>query len=45
MTTGLELLRAFGNVETAYGLTPEELCKKVAHSDALIIRSATQVQK
>ena len=40
---GLEILRAFGSVDTSYGLTPDELCEKVAVSDALIIRSETQV--
>lgn len=43
MPAGLKLLREFGNVDTSYDLTPEQLCEKVATSDALIIRSATQV--
>ena len=40
---GLAKLEAFGNVDVALGLTPEQLNEKVKTSDALIIRSATQV--
>jgi D-3-phosphoglycerate dehydrogenase len=40
---GLKLLEEFGSVDVALGLTPEQLCEKVKASDALIIRSATQV--
>ena len=42
-SAGLKLLRDFGNVDTSYNLTPEQLCEKIASADALIIRSATQV--
>ncbi|BDA42854.1 D-3-phosphoglycerate dehydrogenase [Coccomyxa sp. Obi] len=42
---GIELLSQHGDVEKAYGLTPEELCERIANADALIIRSATQVTK
>ncbi|CAL8467506.1 g7044 [Coccomyxa elongata] len=42
---GIELLSQHGDVEKAYGLTPEELCERIATADALIIRSATQVTK
>lgn len=41
--SGLAKLEAFGNVDVALGLTPEQLNEKVKTSDALIIRSATQV--
>jgi D-3-phosphoglycerate dehydrogenase / 2-oxoglutarate reductase len=40
---GLKLLEEFGTVDVALGLSPEQLCEKVKTSDALIIRSATQV--
>ena len=40
---GMKLLEEFGTVDVALGLTPEQLCEKVKTSDALIIRSATQV--
>lgn len=40
---GLKLLGDFGTVDTSYNLTPEQLCEKVKEADALIIRSATQV--
>ncbi|KAJ3704656.1 hypothetical protein LUZ61_008361 [Rhynchospora tenuis] len=42
---GLELLKEFANVECAYNMTPEELCAKVALSDALIVRSGTKVNR
>lgn len=42
---GLEILKAFGNVDVSLGLTPEQLCEKVAGADALIIRSETQVRQ
>ena len=40
---GIELLEQHGEVEQAFDLTPEQLCERIAHADALIIRSATQV--
>ncbi|KAJ4813798.1 D-3-phosphoglycerate dehydrogenase [Rhynchospora pubera] len=42
---GLELLKEFANVDCAYNMTPEELCAKVALSDALIVRSGTKVNR
>ncbi|WOL17364.1 hypothetical protein Cni_G26156 [Canna indica] len=42
---GLALLREFANVECSYKLTPEELRAKVAHCDALIVRSGTKVTR
>eukprot|EP00198_Chlamydomonas_reinhardtii_P003095 XP_001692431.1 D-3-phosphoglycerate dehydrogenase [Chlamydomonas reinhardtii] len=39
---GLDRLRLTCNVETAYGLTQEELCAKVSLVDALIVRSGTK---
>lgn len=42
---GLEVLRAFGNLECAYNLTPEELCAKISSCDALIVRSGTKVTR
>lgn len=42
---GIELLRSFANVDCAYNLSPEELCKKVGESDALIVRSGTKVTR
>ena len=41
---GIKLLEAFGTVDTAYGLSPEDLCQRIKGADALIIRSATQVR-
>ena len=38
------MLEDFGSVDNSHGLTPEQLLEKVSGSDALIIRSATQVQ-
>lgn len=40
---GLDLLNAFGEADCSYDLTPEQLCEKVQHVDALIVRSATKV--
>lgn len=37
------MLKQYANVETAYGLKPEELQAKVSLCDALIVRSATKV--
>ncbi|XP_004305818.1 PREDICTED: D-3-phosphoglycerate dehydrogenase 2, chloroplastic [Fragaria vesca subsp. vesca] len=42
---GLEVLRAFGNLECVYNLTPEELCLKISACDALIVRSGTKVTR
>lgn len=42
---GLEVLRSFGDVECAYGLSPEELCSKISSCDALIVRSGTKVTR
>lgn len=39
---GIDLLSQYGEVETAYNLTPEQLCERIPTADALIIRSATQ---
>ncbi|KAK9845562.1 hypothetical protein WJX84_010894 [Apatococcus fuscideae] len=44
-TPGLSLLEAYGNVDQSFDLTPEQLCEKAKTSDALIIRSATQVTR
>lgn len=41
--SGLDLLRAFGNVTTSDGLSPEELKATIGQYDALIIRSASKV--
>ena len=40
---GVERLRAAGEVEVALGLSPEELKRKVADIDALVVRSETKV--
>ncbi|XP_010476936.1 PREDICTED: D-3-phosphoglycerate dehydrogenase 2, chloroplastic [Camelina sativa] len=42
---GLNLLRDFGDVDCSYELSPEDLKKKVAESDALIVRSGTKVTR
>ena len=42
-STGIKILADYGNVEEAYGMSPAELCQKIKDFDALIIRSATQV--
>lgn len=42
---GLELLRAFANVDCSYELTAEELRAKVSLVDALVVRSGTQVTR
>ncbi|GLJ43217.1 hypothetical protein SUGI_0897180 [Cryptomeria japonica] len=42
---GLEVLRSFANVDCSYGLTPEELCSKISHCDAIIVRSGTKVSR
>ncbi|CAN8292797.1 unnamed protein product [Cochlearia groenlandica] len=42
---GINLLREFGDVDCSYDLSPEDLKKKVAVSDALIVRSGTRVTR
>ncbi|KAK3425550.1 hypothetical protein EUGRSUZ_F02299 [Eucalyptus grandis] len=42
---GLDLLRAFANVDCSYNLSPEELCTKISLCDALIVRSGTRVTR
>ncbi|GJQ96275.1 D-3-phosphoglycerate dehydrogenase 1, chloroplastic-like protein [Tanacetum coccineum] len=42
---GLDLLRAFANVDCSYTLSPEELCSKISMCDALIVRSGTKVTR
>lgn len=42
---GVSLLREFGDVDCSYELSPEDLKKKVAESDALIVRSGTKVTR
>ncbi|KAG7597400.1 D-isomer specific 2-hydroxyacid dehydrogenase catalytic domain [Arabidopsis suecica] len=42
---GVNLLREFGDVDCSYDLSPEDLKKKVAESDALIVRSGTKVTR
>jgi D-3-phosphoglycerate dehydrogenase len=42
---GLEMLQQVANVDCSYNMTPEDLYAKVAHSDALIVRSATKVTR
>ncbi|XP_010459380.1 PREDICTED: D-3-phosphoglycerate dehydrogenase 2, chloroplastic [Camelina sativa] len=42
---GVNLLRDFGDVDCSYELSPEDLKKKVAESDALIVRSGTKVTR
>ncbi|XP_062229443.1 D-3-phosphoglycerate dehydrogenase 3, chloroplastic-like [Phragmites australis] len=42
---GLDLLRAFANVDCAYELTAEDLRAKVSLVDALVVRSATRVTR
>lgn len=44
-SAGLDLLNAFGEADCSYDLTPEQLCEKVQHVDALIVRSATKVTR
>eukprot|EP00879_Flechtneria_rotunda_P030001 GHRR01032484.1.p1 GENE.GHRR01032484.1~~GHRR01032484.1.p1 ORF type:complete len:133 (+),score=36.38 GHRR01032484.1:123-521(+) len=44
-SAGLQMLKEFANVDASYSMTPEELNAKVAHSDALIVRSATKVTR
>ncbi|CAL5041609.1 unnamed protein product [Urochloa decumbens] len=44
-TAGLDLLRAFANVDCSYELTAEELRAKVSLVDALVVRSGTQVTR
>jgi D-3-phosphoglycerate dehydrogenase len=39
------VLRQLGNVECAYDLSPEDLCKKISSCDALIVRSGTKVTR
>ena len=40
---GVERLRAAGEVEVATGLSPEELKRRIADVDALVVRSETKV--
>lgn len=42
---GVNLLKDFGDVDCSYELSPEDLKKKVAESDALIVRSGTKVTR
>ncbi|KAK7389454.1 hypothetical protein VNO78_24515 [Psophocarpus tetragonolobus] len=42
---GLKVLREVGEVECAYEVTQEELCRKIAGFDALIVRSGTKVSR
>ncbi|GLU04216.1 hypothetical protein SLE2022_213750 [Rubroshorea leprosula] len=42
---GLELLKNFANVVCSYNLSPEELCTKISHCDALIVSSGTKVTR
>lgn len=44
-SAGLDLLRAFANVDCSYELTAEELRAKVSLVDALVVRSGTQVTR
>ena len=41
---GIQMLKETCNVETAYNMTPEQLCAKVSLADALIVRSGTKVR-
>ncbi|XP_058067893.1 D-3-phosphoglycerate dehydrogenase 3, chloroplastic-like [Magnolia sinica] len=42
---GLDLLRAFSNVDCSYNLSQQELCAKISECDALIVRSGTKVTR
>jgi D-3-phosphoglycerate dehydrogenase len=42
---GVDMLKAVGEVDCSYGLSPEELLAKVATVDAIVIRSATKVTR
>ncbi|CAN1134443.1 D-3-phosphoglycerate dehydrogenase 1, chloroplastic [Linum perenne] len=42
---GLDLLKEFANVDCSYNLSPEELNTKISLCDALIVRSATKVNR
>ncbi|XP_027165681.1 D-3-phosphoglycerate dehydrogenase 1, chloroplastic-like [Coffea eugenioides] len=42
---GINLLKDFANVDCSYNLSPEELCNKISHCDALIVRSGTKVTR
>ncbi|KAK6256544.1 hypothetical protein QUC31_000003, partial [Theobroma cacao] len=42
---GIQLLKAFANVDCSYNLSPEELCTKISLCDALIVRSGTKVTR
>ncbi|KAL0041571.1 hypothetical protein WJX79_007886 [Trebouxia sp. C0005] len=44
-SAGLDLLNGFGTADCSYDLTPEQLCEKIQHVDALIVRSATKVTR
>lgn len=42
---GLNLLRAFAEVDCSYDLSPDQLCSKISQCDALIVRSGTKVTR
>ena len=42
---GLDMLSEFGEVDTSYDLSPEDLAAKMKGVDAIIVRSATKVTK
>ncbi|XP_043711894.1 D-3-phosphoglycerate dehydrogenase 1, chloroplastic-like [Telopea speciosissima] len=42
---GLKLLKGFANVDCSYNMTSEDLCTKISLCDALIVRSATKVNR
>ncbi|WCJ28512.1 D-3-phosphoglycerate dehydrogenase [Euphorbia peplus] len=42
---GIKLLGNYANVECCYDLSQENLCKKIASCDALIVRSGTKVSR
>ncbi|XP_042508585.1 D-3-phosphoglycerate dehydrogenase 3, chloroplastic-like [Macadamia integrifolia] len=42
---GVNLLKGFANVDCSYNMTLEDLCTKISLCDALIVRSATKVNR
>jgi len=44
-SAGLELLQQFANVDCSYDMSEDELNAKIALSDAIIVRSGTQVSR
>ncbi|KAJ8756347.1 hypothetical protein K2173_025159 [Erythroxylum novogranatense] len=44
-SAGIDLLRKFGNVDCSYDISSEDLQKKIASCDALIVRSGTKVTR